>query len=147
MHRLHRFGMARREREKPGCACSHPDKGCVVFCRSHHHLVEDVWTPEEDGLDTVVRLAYLHNDANAQITEVFWLLAVDARVLGQSTWETIGQQEFDDPRVFSSYLHTLQWNCVTDTDPWLFQAPLRAGIAPRIGPAGTTTTWPLEAGR
>ncbi|WP_255003184.1 DISARM system SNF2-like helicase DrmD [Cyanobium sp. HWJ4-Hawea] len=104
-----------------------PSKGCVVYCRSHHHLVEDV-KPPEDGGDTVVRLACLDDDANGQITEVFWEREVDARVLGQSTWETIGQRGFDDPRVFSSYLHTLQWNCVTATDPGLFQAPLRAGI-------------------
>jgi SNF2 family DNA or RNA helicase len=76
----------------------------------------------------VVRLACLDDDANGQVTEVFWEREVDARVLGQSTWETIGQRGFDDPRVFSSYLHTLQWNCVTATDPGLFQSPLRAGI-------------------
>ena len=76
----------------------------------------------------MVRLACLDDDANGQITEVFWEREVDARILGQSTWETIGQRGFDDPRVFSSYLHTLQWNCVTATDPGLFQSPLRAGI-------------------
>jgi len=82
-----------------------PTKGCVVHCRSHHHLVE----------------------------EVFWEREVDARMLGQSTWETIGQRGFDDPRVFSSYLHTLEWNCVTATDPGLFQAPraLEPGATPR----------------
>ena len=69
---------------------SEPSKGCVVHCRSHHHLVEEVWPPEEDGLDTVVRLACLDDDANGQITEVFWVREVDARLLGQSTWETIG---------------------------------------------------------
>jgi SNF2 family DNA or RNA helicase len=26
------------------------------------------------------------------------------------------------------YIHTLRWNCVTATDPRLFQAPFRAGI-------------------
>src|SRR5690606_7864907 len=29
---------------------------------------------------------------------------------------------------FAAYLHTLGWNCVTATDPNLFQAPFRAGI-------------------
>ncbi len=105
-----------------------PRPGCVVYCRSHNHLVEEVWPPEEECRDTVVRLACLDDDANGQITEVFWEREVDARNLGQSTWETIGQRGFDDPRVFSSYLHTLQWNCVTATDPGLFQSPLRAGI-------------------
>ena len=106
---------------------SKPTKGCVVFCRSHNHLVEDV-QPPEDGGDTVVRLACLDDDANGQITEVFWEREVDAQVLGQSTWDTIGQRGFDDPQVFSSYLHTLQWNCVTATRNNLFQAPYRAGI-------------------
>ena len=30
-------------------------KGCLVHCRSHQHLVEEVWPPEEEGRDTVVR--------------------------------------------------------------------------------------------
>ena len=45
---------------------------------------------------------------------------------GPKHMDTIGRG-FDDPQVFSSYLHTLQWNCVTATDPGLFQ-PLQAGI-------------------
>jgi hypothetical protein len=32
------------------------------------------------------------------------------------------------PDLFSAYLHTLRWSCVTATDPRLFQAPYRAGI-------------------
>ncbi len=35
---------------------------------------------------------------------------------------------FDNPRYFSAYFHTLRWNCVTSTDPRLFQSPYRAGI-------------------
>ena len=35
---------------------------------------------------------------------------------------------FDEPRQFAAFLHTLRWNCVTATDPNLFQAPFRAGI-------------------
>jgi SNF2 family DNA or RNA helicase len=53
---------------------------------------------------------------------------VDGQVLGETTWDTVGQRGFDDPQVFGSYLNTLRWNCVTSTDPGLFQAPLRAGI-------------------
>ena len=102
--------------------------GSIVECRSHRHLVEKVEFSSSEIGDTVVKLACLDDDANGQITEVFWEREVDARVIGDSTWDTIGNRGFDDPKVFSSYLNTLKWNCVTATDPSLFQAPLRAGI-------------------
>ncbi|MCH7685254.1 MAG: DEAD/DEAH box helicase, partial [Planctomycetes bacterium] len=34
----------------------------------------------------------------------------------------------DDSRLVAAYLNTLKWNCVTSTDPRLFQSPFRAGI-------------------
>ena len=103
-------------------------EGCIVECRSHRHLVEKVEFPSSEVGDTIVKLACLDDDANGEITEVFWEREVDARIIGESTWDTIGNRGFDDPKVFSSYLNTLKWNCVTSTDPSLFQAPLRAGI-------------------
>ena len=103
-------------------------EGCIVECRSHRHLVESVEFPSSEIGDTIVKLACLDDDANGQITEVFWEREVDARVIGDSTWGTVGNRGFDDPKVFLSYLNSLKWNCVTSTDPSLFQAPLRAGI-------------------
>ena len=38
------------------------------------------------------------------------------------------ERGFDEPALFAAYLRTLSWNCVTATDPNLFQAPFRAGI-------------------
>jgi hypothetical protein len=32
------------------------------------------------------------------------------------------------PCQFAAFLHSLRWNCITATDPNLFQAPFRAGI-------------------
>jgi len=40
----------------------------------------------------------------------------------------IAKKGFDNSKYFSSYLHTLRWNCVTSTNPKLFQFPYRAGI-------------------
>ncbi len=40
----------------------------------------------------------------------------------------VAEKGFDDPELFAAYLRTLSWNCVTATDPNLFQAPFRAGI-------------------
>ena len=104
-----------------------PTLGSVVHCRSHRWLVEEEPETHPQG-DTVVRLACLDDDANGQKLEVFWEREVDAQVLGKTTWDTVGQRGFDQPQVFGSYLNTLRWNCVTSTDPGLFQAPLRAGI-------------------
>jgi hypothetical protein len=81
-----------------------------VQCRSHRWLVEEVEQAEVAGGDTVVRMACLDDDANGQKLEVFWEREVDARVLGESTWDTVGQRGFDDPQVFGSYLNTLRWN-------------------------------------
>ena len=42
--------------------------------------------------------------------------------------QDLAAKGFDAPRQFAAFLHTLRWNCVTATDPNLFQAPFRAGI-------------------
>ena len=38
--------------------------GCVVQCRSHRYLVEEVEPADEAGGDTIVRMACLDDDAN-----------------------------------------------------------------------------------
>lgn len=105
--------------------------GQIVHVRSRHYLVEDVVLPPEPHQDTLVRLSCLADDALGTQLEVLWEREVDAQLVGDSTWEEVAQRGFDDPRLFSAYLHTLRWNCVTSTDPKLFQAPYRAGIEVR----------------
>lgn len=73
-------------------------------------------------------MACLDDDAQGQPLEVVWDLELDTQVLGQEVWKTIGAKGFDNPRYFAAYIHTLRWNCVTATDPKLFQSPFRAGI-------------------
>src|SRR5262249_32854853 len=53
---------------------------------------------------------------------------LDARVLTEEDWDVITARGFDPPEHFAAYLNTLKWNCVTSTDPNLFQSPFRAGI-------------------
>jgi hypothetical protein len=102
--------------------------GQIVQVRSRRYLVEEVSPPAAPGGDHLVRLACLDDDAQGQILEVFWERELDAQMLGASSWESVAQRGFDDPRYFSAYFHALQWNRVTATDPKLFQAPYRAGI-------------------
>ena len=106
-----------------------PHVGELVEVRSRRWLVEAV---EEAGGDPFasprVSLACADDDAQGQTLEVYWDFEIDRRILEQEAWSAIGARRFDPPRHFSAFLHTLRWNCVTATDPNLFQSPFRAGI-------------------
>ncbi len=105
-----------------------PQTGDIVRVRSRQYLVEDVVLPPGPGDSSLVRLSCLEDDAQGEPLEVLWEREIDARLLREADWERIASRGFDAPRLFSAYLHTLRWNCVTATDARLFQAPYRAGI-------------------
>jgi SNF2 family DNA or RNA helicase len=104
------------------------EPGQIVHVRSRKYLVEETIFPISEGGDTQVVLSCLEDDAQGQQLDVFWEREIDARILGQSSWGMVAKRGFDNSRYFSAYLHTLRWNCVTSTNPKLFQAPYRAGI-------------------
>lgn len=106
-------------------AAAAPQSGQLVRLRTRCYLVEEV-TPSTAG--TLVRGVCLDDDAQGQPLEVIWELELDAEVLNADAWQAVGKKGFDPPRMFSAYLHALRWNCVTATDPKLFQSPFRAGI-------------------
>jgi SNF2 domain-containing protein len=64
----------------------------------------------------------------SQSLDVFWNYEIDRFILKEEGWQDLAAKGFDAPRHFAAFLHTLRWNCVTATDPNLFQAPFRAGI-------------------
>jgi hypothetical protein len=76
----------------------------------------------------VVAAVCLDDDAQGDALEVVGNLELDTEILGKDAWKSIGQKGFDSRRYFAAYVHTLRWNCVTATDPRLFQSPFRAGI-------------------
>ena len=102
--------------------------GSVVRCRTRRYLVEEVQPPVEVGADTVVSMACMEDQSIGQKLTVFLEREIDFELLGESSWEVVAKRGFDQPKQFSAYLNTLRWNCVTATDPELFQAPYRAGI-------------------
>jgi superfamily II DNA or RNA helicase len=105
-----------------------PTPGQVVRVRQRQYLVEEV-VPAASAIDVpLVRLACLDDDAQGQPLEVLWGLEPDAEILTSAGWNHLAGRGFDPPKLFSAYLHTLRWNCVTATNPRLFQAPFRAGI-------------------
>lgn len=105
-----------------------PQPGQVVRVRSRQYLVEDVVPPPAPADQTLVRLSCLDDDSQGTLLQVLWEKELDAQVLSEASWKDVARKGFDPPQLFSAYLHALRWNCVTATDPTLFQAPLRAGI-------------------
>lgn len=106
-----------------------PQTGDIVRVRSRQYLVEGVQPPPVPGHDsTLIRLSCLEDDAQGEPLEVLWEREIDARLLKGADWDRIASRGFDKAHLFSAYLHTLRWNCVTATDAKLFQAPYRAGI-------------------
>ena len=103
-----------------------PRIGELVEVRSRRWLVEAVETPQRESAR--VSLACADDDAQGQTLEVYWDFEIDRRILEQEAWGDLGEKCFDPPRHFGAFLHTLRWNCVTATDPNLFQSPFRAGI-------------------
>ena len=96
--------------------------------RSRRWLVEEVVESQTAGQSPLVRLACADDDAQGQSLDVFWDYELDRRILEEEGWRDLAAKGFDPPRQFAAFLHTLRWNCVTATDPNLFQAPFRAGI-------------------
>jgi SNF2 family DNA or RNA helicase len=105
-----------------------PKTGEIVRVRQRQYLVEDVVAPVTAGDATLVRLACLDDDAQGQELAVLWEAELDAEVMTGCGWDHLATRGFDPPKLFSAYFHTLRWNCITATNPRLFQSPIRAGI-------------------
>jgi superfamily II DNA or RNA helicase len=75
-----------------------------------------------------VRLACADDDAQGQTLDIFWNYEPDRLILEEEGWADLAGKGFDSPKMFAAFFHTLRWNCVTATDPNLFQSPFRAGI-------------------
>src|SRR3990172_8871844 len=105
-----------------------PTPGELVQVRSRRWLVEEVIQANTTGQSPLVRLACADDDAQGQSLEVYWDYEIDRLILEEEAWRDLAAKGFDAPRQFAAFLHTLRWNCVTATDPNLFQAPFRAGI-------------------
>ena len=105
-----------------------PEPGRIALVRQRRYLVENVTPPPSPNDATLVDLSCLDDDAQGEPLSVLWEHELDARVLEDDGWSAVAEKGFDDPALFAAYLRTLSWNCVTATDPNLFQAPFRAGI-------------------
>lgn len=107
-----------------------PKTGQIVRVRSRAWLVDGV--DPTPGRGTVVSLSCADDDAQGDQLDVVWESELDGHIPEEENWRSIGRDGFDSPRWFAAFLNTVRWNCVTATDPRLFQSPFRAGI--RIEP-------------
>ncbi|MBA2641841.1 MAG: DEAD/DEAH box helicase, partial [Actinobacteria bacterium] len=105
-----------------------PAVGELVQVRSRRWLVEEVVESEAPGQSALVRLACADDDAQGQTLDALWDYELDRRILEEESWSDLAAKGFDPQRQFAAFLHTLRWNCITATDPNLFQSPFRAGI-------------------
>ncbi|MCC7406412.1 MAG: DEAD/DEAH box helicase family protein [Bdellovibrionales bacterium] len=104
-----------------------PQVGSLVEVRQRRYLVESVRTSEKSKL-TTLSLACIDDDDQGRKLEVYGEKERDGKILEADNWQKIVEKGFDPPEKFAAYLNTIRWNCVTATDPKLFQAPFRAGI-------------------
>ena len=102
--------------------------GQIARVRQRTYLIEEIVQPRRAADSTLVRLSCVDDDNQGQPLEVLWEKELDPQVLTGEAWEEVASKGFDDSRLFAAYLNTLKWNCVTSTDPKLFQSPFRAGI-------------------
>ncbi|MCO8123309.1 DISARM system SNF2-like helicase DrmD [Stieleria sp. TO1_6] len=102
--------------------------GQIARIRQRTYLVEQIVKPKRVADSTLVKLSCIDDDNQGAPLEVLWEKELDPQVLTSEAWESIAAKGFDESKVFAAYLNTLKWNCVTSTDPKLFQSPFRAGI-------------------
>ncbi len=105
-----------------------PEPGRIALVRQRRYLVENVTPSPSRDEAMLVDLSCLDDDAQGEPLSVLWEHEIDAHILEDGGWSSVADKGFDDPALFAAYLRTLSWNCVTATDPNLFQAPFRAGI-------------------
>jgi len=99
-----------------------PTPGQIASVRQRLYLVEQIAPPPNPGDSTLVSLSCVDDDAQGQPLEVLWEREVDTEIKTGEAWESVAKRGFDEPRLFAAYLKTLKWNCVTATNPRLFQS-------------------------
>ena len=105
-----------------------PPLRSFVSVRQRRWLVDEAIPPPNPGESSLVRLSCTDDDNQGATLAVLWDHEPDAKILDQASWMEIGARGFDEPKIFASYYRTLRWNCLTATNPNLFQAPFRSGI-------------------
>ncbi len=92
-------------------------------------------------------MSCLDDDAQGQPLEVLWEKEVDPEIITGEAWQDIAATGFDPPKIFSAYLHTLQWNCVTVDRPQPLPVAVPGGHPDRRLPARAAAQGPAAPAR
>ncbi len=99
--------------------------GEIARVRQRQYLVEEIVAPQQQAMSSSfaspASMTTRRGRRWRSCGRRSWTPRSSAEA-GGTIWPARG---FDPPRLFSAYLHTLRWNCVTATNPRLFQAPYR----------------------
>ena len=105
-----------------------PEPGQIARIRQRLYLVEKITKGKSVKDATLVSMSCVDDDAQGQPLDALWENEIEAEIISGENWDAIARCGLDEPGIFSAYLNTLKWNCVTATNPKLFQSPFRAGI-------------------
>lgn len=100
--------------------------GQCVQLRRRHWLIEEVET--NDFGPVSLELRCLDDDATGQKQIVLPASEVSIELVDDLLWHQLGSNVPTDPKGYTAYLQSLQWNTASASDNNLFQAPFRAGI-------------------
>ncbi len=103
-----------------------PKVGHIVQLRTRTYLVDDVIRSPEIVFGTWSDLFALMMMPRASRWRSSGNSSSRKRLSTARHWKSIANKEFDSPKFFGAYVRTLRWNCVTVTNPRLFQSPFRA---------------------
>ncbi len=105
-----------------------PVVGQMVRVRSRQYLVEGVQEGATGGTGAGPPLLRRRRRPGPAARGALGDARSTPEILDEAAWRAVAEKGFDRRGCFAAYLHTLRWNCVTATDPELFQSPFRAGI-------------------
>lgn len=130
-----------------------PEKGQLVIVRDRHWVVTDTRTgfliPDQmsttaTGLQRLVSLASVDDDAATDDLTVVWEVEPGATVLDTATLHFPQVGRFDDPGRLEAFLdavHAVRWGAVTSADSRALQSPFPPASRSR------TTSWTQSSGR
>lgn len=101
-----------------------PEKGQLVTVRDRHWLVKrvlasslpiDVISPNQ-GLQHLVELASVEDDALGDELSVIWEIEPGARIVETANLPKPTAGKFDDPERLQTFLNAVSWGAVTSAD-------------------------------